>query len=393
MASRGLTDISIRNLKPGSKRREIPDRGGLFILVQPSGRKGFCVRYRFHGTSRKLTLQPGITLAAARKLAAAAMLDVAEGRDPSKAKQAAKQRAADAAKDTLRAVCEGYLKREGKNLRSVAARESILERLVYGKLGNRPVDAIERIEIARLLDKIEDEKGARAADMTLAVLRRVFNWHAARSNRFSSPIVRGMARCKPKERARHRVLADDELRSVWRAAEEISGPFSALVRFLLLTGARRSEASAMRWGEIEDTIWTLPSSRNKAKVDLSRALSKAALALLDEQPRFVDCPYVFTTDGKHPISGFSRFKRRLDQASGTTGWALHDLLRTARSLMSRAGVPSDHAERCLGHVIGGVRETYDRHRYLAEMLAAYKSLAALIERIVDPQQNVVALRH
>ena len=60
--------------------------------------------------------------------------------------------------------------------------------------------------------------------------------------------------------------------------------------------------------------------------------------------------------------------------------------------MSRAGVPSDHAERCLGHVIGGVRGVYDRHRYREEMLLAYEKLAALIGQIVDPQPNVVSIR-
>jgi integrase len=74
-------------------------------------------------------------------------------------------------------------------------------------------------------------------------------------------------------------------------------------------------------------------------------------------------------------------------------WTLHDLRRTARSLMSRASVPSDHAERCLGHVLPGIRGTYDRHEYLAEKRHAFAALAALVERIVNPPTaNVVALR-
>jgi integrase len=72
---------------------------------------------------------------------------------------------------------------------------------------------------------------------------------------------------------------------------------------------------------------------------------------------------------------------------------LHDLRRTARSLMSRAGVSPDHAERCLGHVIGGVRETYDRHEYHIEKLQAFEALAAQIERIINPPSgDVVPLR-
>jgi hypothetical protein len=72
-------------------------------------------------------------------------------------------------------------------------------------------------------------------------------------------------------------------------------------------------------------------------------------------------------------------------------WTLHDLRRTARSLMSRAGVPSDHAERCLGHVLPGIRGTYDRHEYLAEKRRAFDALAAQIDRVVNPAKNVVSL--
>ena len=67
--ARALTDIAVRNLKPSKKkkRREIADPGarGLYVIVQPSGVKSFAVRYRHGGKSRKLTLTPGITLAAA----------------------------------------------------------------------------------------------------------------------------------------------------------------------------------------------------------------------------------------------------------------------------------------------------------------------------------------
>jgi integrase len=87
-----------------------------------------------------------------------------------------------------------------------------------------------------------------------------------------------------------------------------------------------------------------------------------------------------------------RLKQQLDAKSGTSGWTLHDLRRTARSLMARAGVPDRHAEECLGHVAGGVLGVYDRHRYEAEKLRAYEMLAAQIERIANPVDNVTPLR-
>jgi integrase len=387
-----LTDLTIRNWPVRPKRQEIPDHGGLYFVVQPSGRRGFCVRYRFNGVPKKLTLPNGITLAQARKLAADAMFEVARNNDPAETKKATQVKAAAAAKDTLAAICAEYWKRDGNKLRTAGVRSGILARLVYPILGDRQIDTIKRSEIIRLLDKIEDNNGPRQADIVLALLRRIMNWHASRSDEFRTPIVRGMGRCKPKERERSRILTDKELQAVWKAADT-AGEFGALIKFLLLTGARRNEASHMRRGEIDGADWTLPAARNKTKVDLTRPLSQAAQAILKERPRFDGCPFVFSNDGRVPIGGYSFLKKRFDQACKVSGWQLHDLRRTARSLLSRAGVSSDHSERCLGHAISGVRAVYDRHRYLDEMRAAYEKLARLISQIVDLQPNVVTLRH
>jgi integrase len=393
--ARALTDIAIKNFKPTAIRREIPDPGahGLYVIIQPTGRRGFCVRYRFFGVPRKLTLPPGITLAAARKLAADAMYEVSQGRDPADERRAEVEKAERARADTLRSVVEEYLAREGKRLRTIDQRERIFEKLVFSFLGSgRQIGSIKRKDIIRLLDHIEDKHGARTADYALACLSRLFNWHAIRDDEFTSPIVRGMRRQNTKQHARTRVLFDDEIRRVWAAASA-EGPFPAYIKFLLLTSARRSEAAAMTWAELDGGDWILPAARNKTGVNLVRPLSKAVQAILAERPRIAGCPYVFSNDGRSALGGFSRQKQRFDAACGVTDWTIHDLRRTARSLMSRAGVSPDHAERCLGHVIGGVRETYDRHAYHTEKQRAFEALAAQIEQIVNPPQgDVVPLR-
>ena len=96
---------------------------------------------------------------------------------------------------------------------------------------------------------------------------------------------------------------------------------------------------------------------------------------------------LFTLNGKTPIGAESKAKARLDKASGVTGWTLHDLRRTARSLMSRAGVPTDHAERAIGHVIGGVRQVYDRHGFKREKQAALEALAREIAVVLKRSQR------
>jgi integrase len=199
-----------------------------------------------------------------------------------------------------------------------------------------------------------------------------------------------MGRVNVKDRARSLTLNDMELTAVWKAAEAGQGPFCALVLFLLLTGARRQEAVAMTWSEVDEAgNWLLPTPRNKAKFDLVRPLSKAAQATVAEQPHISD--FIFTT-GNRPLGGISKHKAAFDARCGVSDWCLHDLRRTARSLMSRAGVNADIAERCLGHVIPGIRGTYDLYEYRDEKAHAFEALAAQIERIVNPLPNVTAIR-
>jgi integrase len=390
MAAR-LTDIAIRNLKPAAVRQEIPDgqQRGLYVVVHATGAKGFAVRYRFGGRSRRLVLQGGLTLAQARKAAADAMFNLQQGVDPAeeKAKAKTEQRTAD----SLATVCEAFFKREGGKIRSTKQWQRDLDRLVFPTLGKRPIASIKRREIVRLLDHVEDNSGPGAAETVLAIIRRVMNWHAVRDDDFRSPIVRGMTRRKTSEHARSRVLNDDELRAVWRAADGTPGPFGRYVQFLLLTACRRNEAAHLKWSEIHGATWEMPASRNKVKADLTRPLSAAALAALDKVPRIAGSDFVFSAHGR-PLGGMTRRKKQIDQASGVRDWTLHDLRRTARTLMSRAGVPREHAERCLGHVIGGVEGVYDQHGYREEMLVAYEKLATLIGQIVDPQPNVVTLQ-
>jgi len=251
--------------------------------------------------------------------------------------------------------------------------------------------SIGKATMASLLDRIQDRNSARQADYCFTIIRQILRWHATRDDHFNSPIVAGMGRYRSAERARARILTDDEVRAVWAAATTMDGPFGAFVKFLLLTSARRNEAAWMVWGELVGTDWTLPAGRNKTKQDLVRPLSRAARAVLASLPRFANAPYVFTVSGRTAFRSFHKQKAKLDQMSGTTGWTLHDLRRTARSLLSRAGIPPDIAERCLGHAIGGVRGVYDRHQYRDEMLHAFEALASQIERIVSPQDNVVAM--
>jgi integrase len=300
-----------------------------------------------------------------------------------------------------------YLK-AGK-LRSAGMIEAQLERLVKPKIGKVGIYELRRSHVSRMLDEIADENGPRMADLVLAYVRKAFNWYEVNGHDddFTSPVVRGMARLKPSDRERERVLADDEIRDVWAGLDTITEPacFPAYVKTLLLTAARRSEGADMSTTELEGELWTIPAARYKTKLDhvipLSAPARKLIASATPNKPA-KNAHFVFsTTRGAKPFSGFSKAKTDLDKAIADLreregrppmeNWTLHDLRRTARTLLARAGVRDDIAERCLGHVIKGVEKVYNRYAYLEEKRAAFKALATLVSRILNPAANVEEL--
>jgi integrase len=371
-----ISKRTVDNLRPGQSIADL-DVNGFSARCLPSGTICYDLRYRTAtGERRRLSLglHGSVTPDQARSIAEKRLDELAKDVDPALERQ--RQRGT-----TVNAVIDNYAERVLNNMRSKPAQVSAFNRLVRPELGTRSIYDLRRADIAGLMDSIEDSSGPVMADRTLEYLSACFNWQQKRDDNFVSPVIRGMGRTSPKERQRDRVLSDDELRAIWHATER--GTFGALIRFLLLTAARRDEARMMTWQEIKGSDWTLPAARNKTKVDLIRPLSKDAAAILKALPRRNG--YVFA--GRNGAYGDrAGGKERLDRDSGVTDWVLHDLRRTARSLMSRAKVSPDHAERCLGHTIGGLRGVYDRWAYYEEKKEAFEKLAVLVRKIVGANQ-------
>jgi integrase len=399
-----FTDDNLATLLPVKRTRYSKadtDQRGLHHRVTPNGVRSLWAVERDQYGKQVWTLLghwPELKIDEAREKAREIIVRVKAGKPAIEPKPPAPE--------TLAAVAEGWLKRyvAPMELRTEKAIRSRLEKHVIPKLGTRVFASIERIEFSRLLDHIEDRHRSRTADQVLTDLRSMAGWYETRDSTYTPPFIKRMKRGT--QVTRDRVLNDDEICMIWRAAGD-AGSFGALVKIALLTGQRRAKLVAMKWADVRDGVWHVPQGHDREKTaggDL--VLPRLALEILESQPRFVSNPHVFPGStgacsvGRHKKSfnarleamGWNSIVREPDKAGrpGKPGWTVHDLRRTARSLMSRkeTGIPRDIAERVLGHAIGGaVEQVYDRHSYTVEKGEALAALAALVERIVSPPDD------
>jgi len=427
-----LTEISVDNASPSIARREIPDGGGLYLVLHPSGLKSWAVRYGQGGKRRKLTIPgayPTIGLKVARKLAREALERVAGGHDPAADKITARRAAA--APDSDYASLAGLFldrwltkQRQRPKVRTIEQNSHLLGLARDGdrwvpKAGGlaqrwkgRAVAAITRPEIVDVLDELVAAGLNIKANRQRAVLHTFFGWCWRRGLLDANPVA---AIDRPAaESSRDRVLADWELALLWRAADG-DPVFGPLYKFLTLTGQRRDEARGATWDEfdLETGIWTIPAGRAKNGREHELPLSDQAVDLLSNIPRIGRRPpMVFTTTGTSMISGMARAKRRLDERmlaiarqenskATIVPWVLHDLRRTCATGLQRLGVALPVIEKVLNHTSGsfaGIVGVYQRHDFADEKKAALDGWARHIisitapgdDRIVEFRQRVSA---
>jgi integrase len=242
--------------------------------------------------------------------------------------------------------------------------------------------------ITRLADEVaakiakrkgDPDAGRHAAHATVKALNTVGKWHARRNDDFvwksaESPLT------KQDREGRDRVLEDHEIAAVWNAAIRQGHPHGVLVRVLLLTACRLREIAELRRSEVVDGVIRLPPERTKTKAPLVLPLSKMALELLASCP---EGEWYFPGDRSEVYSAFSNGKEELDALTNVEGWRLHDLRRTAATLMERAGVLPHVIEATLNHKVRGVAGVYRRHNFIEEKTDALEKLSALLHDIVS----------
>jgi integrase len=387
-----FTEPAVRRMKPppaGQEDRFEKLRRGLTLVLRLSygGTKAWRVLYYHDGKPHAKTLghYPALGVAEARKAAFAF--------DP-------KAATSSAAAGSFKEVAEKWIKHyvDAKQLRSKDEIIWHLEKFIYPHWARKPFFEIRRKTVNELLDQIVENHSPGQADAVLATIRGITNWYAGRSDDedYVSPIVKGMRRDQRKasDRARSRILTDDEIRQVWTAADP-SGVFGAIIKLLLLTAQRREKVVTMKWSDIEGGVWTIATETREKGNAGKLVLPPMARDIIAAQSQIDDNPYVFAGSLRgRRFNSWSKRKHELDARLGKMPqWTLHDLRRSARSLLARAGVADNIAERVLGHAIAGVQGVYNRHNYIEEKADALARLAALIAQIINPPErtNVVSI--
>ncbi len=394
--ARILTQRGVETAKPKAKRYGRPDGlvPGMQLVVQPSGSKSYTLFTRINGTLINIRLGSAgvLTLAQAREEARAKLGLVAAGKDP----RAAKPTASAAVTETFAIVAQRFVERHAK-VHNRKWRETVqmLERDVLPRWRHRPIDSVTKRDVIALLDGIVDRGAPVMANRTLAMLRKLFNWSIERGVLEASPCDR--VKRPGAEAARDRVLSDDELALVWRAAGSLPYPSGPFFRLLILSGQRRTEVSGMTWAELDPALalWVLPRARVKTDVEHALPVSTAMRDILRNLPRIASAPgYVFTINGQAALAGFCRIKHRLDAAITTLNdgapippWTPHDLRRSAATGMAKLGIGLPTVEKILNHrsgSFGGVAGIYMRHTFRDEMAAALETWGRHVQALAKP---------
>lgn len=383
---------TVQSVRANPARRQVifdEATTGLALIVSPKGKKSFLIVARDpHGKQvwKNIGDPAMMTVARARQEAAQAVARVKAGKaaalppEPPKSAPETFQQVAE--RFVARWVDKGGKKQDGVPLRSKREIERQLKRYVYPKWADKPFASVRRGLVTALMDDLVDNNGPVQADRVLATLAKLFNWFRQYDEEYVSPIIPEMKRSGSHiARARRRILTDDEIRAIWEGGGRV-GTFGAFVRFALLTGQRRAKVAAMRWEDFQHGVWTIPAEAREKVNAGELKLPKMAIDIIKVQPRANDNPFVFAGRGKRAFNSFSDGKEALHTAAPIAPWVTHDLRRTAKSLMARAGVRPDISERTLGHVIQGVEGVYDRHGYADEKEQALAALASLVERIL-----------
>lgn len=410
-----LTDRWVRSagaLPPSGQVETFDDRAPRFgVRMTAKGSRTYFATYRLDGQARRFTIGDATAIKAddARQEALRIHGLVKQGIDPNserrrlEAAETAARRAT--APISFTDTVDLYFKKRvlPDGLRSAKELRRLFDLHVIPAWGGRPARDIVRADVLKLLDTMRANGLPTQANRVLAALKTLFKWAIVRDHIVADPSI-GVEKPTP-EKARDRILTDDELRLIWLAADVLGPVYGGFIRMLILTGQRRTETAKVKRSDIDGKNWLIPAGTAKNGKAHNVPLSPLAIATLEALRNCGPSAPVFTTDaGETSISEFVRTKKKLDhevlrlareeaKARGDEpkkvkvphDWTLHDLRRTAASGMARLKVAPHVIEKCLNHSpreISGVAAVYNRHGYDTEKRTAFDAWANHVGALV-----------
>ena len=374
LVNRPLTELAIKKAAKATARYDMFDASvrGLGVRIAPSGTKSWFIMRRFNGKMLRTTFgrYPEVGLADARLRAPEVLLKMSKGNTSQ-------------GNDTFDTIVAEWIKRDQSKNKSVEQVKTAIKRHVSPVFSGRKLDEIKKQDIIKLIDQITDAGSPVAANRILAFLKRFFNWCVERDILEVSPAL--SIKANTGEISRDRVLDVSELLSLWTVEDKLNYPWGAILKLLMLTGARLKEVSEVTWDEIslEEQIWSIPSSRTKNSRPHQIHLSTQAIQILRSLPSVKDQSFLFSTNGVRPVSGFSKAKKRIDLLSGVDNWRFHDLRRSfATYTTEKLEIPPVVIDKVLNHVSGavkGVAAIYQRGEYLEQRREALQAWGDYLE--------------
>lgn len=406
-----LTATTLRSLRlPAKKADHIfwdDDCPGFGVRLRAGGSVNYVFQYAIGQKQRRMALGAvsAVPIGHARKTAERLHARVKLGQDPAGEKATTKIRAAE----TFGAVAQRFLAYQQARLRPRTYPEVERHLLKHSRfLHGMQLGKIERRDIATVIAAVAKETSSTTGNRVRTTLSTFFRWAIGEGLIEANPVTHTN---KADEYPRNRELSPEELRLIWAHAGD--DHYGAIVRLLMLCGARANEIAALRWSELQGDVIVLPPERVKQKKSKREQreheipLTAAARQIIEAQPRRTSADGT-TRDlifgmGDGPFSGWSKSKEKLDQRiAEVTGkplarWVVHDLRRAFSTHCNESGLALPHViEACLGHISGfrsGVAGIYNLAQYRNEKRRCLERWAEQLLCWVEGREtNVTSLR-
>lgn len=419
-----LTDMQLRALKPTGKIYKVADQQGLYVAVTRTGVVSFRFDYRVNGRRETLVIgkydptvgakKPrelneldygmSLSLAEARLLMTRAHRSIEQGESPSRSKVEKRTEAADAL--TFGSWAEKYFAEADLAESTKAMRKSVYDRNLADEFGRLKLEEITPVRLMARCEKIKERGAAAPAVHAREIVLQVFRFIQARGLKIDNPAESIRPSAIATFKARDRALTPAEIHTFFKALEQTAtmSTLRLAVKFMLLTLVRKTEFIEAKWDEVnfETAIWTIPKDRMKAGRPHNVYLSQQALDIL---VAFKTCfsASSYLHPGRYetelPISSATlnrvidaTVKVVHDRGEDFDPFTVHDLRRTASTLLHEAGFNSDWIEKCLAHEQRGVRAIYNKAEYAEQRRTMLQAWADMLDAWIKNSASVVPIR-